>query len=243
MAHLTRRRAMTTIAGSAAALAFYETDLLGQAPIDFTPLQLNRNGQRNVNPAVSRLDQHEDQLLDDLLGGNANAERRDLGTLNNDFTNLIRNPGVAGNTGMLRQDALVCQNQINQVLQRGDFGWRGIQPCIKQIDFFVGHWYPCNDILEIGQCEFKIWRCLTTRPQPLLLSYYFQHLFYELHSICQFHQSPDPRFRQQKQALFSLGSAYSSHLQTADFRACRFDFQRFTTATSLFFRRYYPQWC
>lgn len=243
MAQVTRRRAITTLAGTGTALAFHVSESPAQAPIDFTPLKLNRNGQQNVNQSVSRLDQHEDDLLDDLLSGNTNGEAQDLRTLNGDFQNLMQNPGIQGNANGLRQEAQMCQNKINIILRNRQFGWGSIQPCIKQIDFFVGHWYPCNDILEIGKCEFKIWDCLTKRPEPFLLSYYFQHLFYEMHSICQFHQSSDARFFRQKQQLFNLGGAYSRHLQTRDYRSCRTDFQQFTTATSLFFRRYYPQWC
>lgn len=244
VSRLSRRSAMTSLAGLGAATFLPCQDLLAQGPIDFTPLQLNSDGQGLVNSTVSKLDQHEDELLDHLLSGDTQGEQSDLGILQNDFTTISVNPGIQiSDQNIFQQELFGCRNSITLILQSGNFGWGSLQPCIKKIDFFVGHWYPCNDILEISACEYKIWHCLNRQPNPLLLHYYFQHLTYELVAICTYHGSSSSRFLAHRDQLFALGQRYSSDLQTQNYSACRTDFQRFTTATSLFFRRHYPQWC
>ncbi len=238
---MTRRSALATAAGTCAATFAIENDLLAGAQIDFTPLQLNSNGRQQVDSRVSVLDKHEDEMLDHLLTGNTQAEKLDLNHLNADFSSLVQNPGrpVNFNQQNFQSEAVGCQRLIQLILQRQSFGWNSVSPCVKLIDFFVGHWYPCNDIVEIGVCENKIWNCLNGQFNANIVKFYTQHMIYELNGLCQFHTSPNPLFAQQRQQLFGLCQQFMGNIGGAQRRQ---SFMRFTTATSLFCRKYYPQW-
>ena len=251
MSKVNRRNVLvaTAAAGALSVLPCSTSDLLAQGPIQFKQLQLNSGGQARLSRAVTGLDKHEDQLLDDLLSGNQQNEIRDLNDLSNDFTNLMNNPGntmqFAGfNQGEFQRDVQSIQRSINLTRNNRNFGWGGIQGVVKNIDFFVGHWYPCNDIQEIGVIEAKVWRELNApRPRAKLLNYYFQHMVYEMEAVFQFHRARNARFNQQQQQLFGLCRTYSNDLGIGNLAALKFDFQKVTTATDLFFRHHYPQWC
>lgn len=241
----TRRDMLRTMASLGAVAAFPASDLLAQnVQPQFVPVQLNAGGRGLLNPAVSALDQHEDDLLDDLLGGNAANEQRDLQALDQDFNGLLQNPGnpVGFQRDPFRREVTQVRITITNILQTRNFNEQPIFTCIPLIDTFVGHWYPCNDILEISTCETKIWNCFQGRVNPLVLSFYTQHLMFEMNSLIQFHVARGEFPRHSGQLLGLLGNVRIM-IQQRRFDACRTEFMRFTMATDLVFRRYYPQWC
>lgn len=242
---LTRRDMLTATLGTGAALALPGADLLAQPNLQFTQLGLNNNGRRMLNPAVTALDQHEDQLLDDLLNNNMNRMPNDLDVLGNDFQGLMRNPGnpIGFQAAPFRQQVQQNINVIVTLRRAGLFGRRTIMDVVVTIDNFVGCWYPCNDILEIGVCEAKIWNCLHGRPNWLAIELYTIHMRNEIQSIFRYHPARVVAFQQESVQLLNMVTGFEQQFVQRNFIAGRQRFVQFSVATSLFFRKYYPQWC
>ncbi|MEZ6141302.1 MAG: hypothetical protein R3B84_12095 [Zavarzinella sp.] len=246
MSAFTRRGLFATCAGAAtAALTLETSELFAQNKLDFVPLQLNRQGQGQLNQQVTAMDQHEDQLLDDLLAGNQNNEIRDLGDINNDLTGIQRNPGLQlGNQqNIFGQEAQQIQVQINLMTRQRMCQRRNIFGCVRMVDFFVGHWYPCNDILEIGTCESKIWNyCNLRRPNFMAIEFYLEHLRYEMMSMFQYHRC-NGRFLEHSTQLVTMVTRVERCASFQMVTECRTEMMRLSMATDIMYRKYYPQWC
>lgn len=247
MATMNRRQMLATVAGTGAVLAIPGSELFAQQNnLQFVPLQLNRAGQGLVNQNVSTLGQHEDDLLGDLLGGNQQREIRDLGAIQRDFQGIQQAPGIQ--LGQLDQRAFgqeITQitNQVTVVVRQRRFLRGIIFRVVKMIDTFVSHWYPCNDILQIGHCENQIWKlCQARRPDFTAIEYYTEHLRYEVGSLFNFHRGGG-QFPGQSRQLMGVLTQFEQTIIQQNVQQCRNQMMRFSMASDLLCRKYYPQWC
>jgi hypothetical protein len=243
MSSISRRSMLKSACGIGALLALPAAELFAQTEPRFVPLRLNGRGQAQLNGRVSALDTHEDQLLDDLLGSNVNGERRDLGIIDDDINQLIANPGnpININPSDFRREGLRIHDQIGIVLG-ASLSRQSIFGVVQMIDFFVGHWYPCNDIVEIGTCEQKIWSSFGGGGNLQIVEFYSVHMRYEMESIFRFH-GRGGAFGRQTAGLIGVLDRVTGLARRGDFGACQAEYMRLTMATDLVFRKYYPDWC
>ncbi|VTS04338.1 hypothetical protein [Tuwongella immobilis] len=245
MTLMNRREMLTSAAGLTAVLTLPVDRLLAQGQLQYTPLELNQQGQQLLDPNVSNLDDHEENALNDLFNGNQNQEANDFRDLDQDINAILGNPGnpVGFNRDPFLQEGRGCQERIRFCLRMRDFRETTVMTVVQLIDSFVGHWYPCNDILEINHCETKIWNLLQDpRPDPRMLNVYLFHMQWELDSMFRYHRS-NGMFQQHTTALLGLCGTLRQSVVARNFQGCRTDFVRFTVATSMVYKRYYPQWC
>jgi len=243
MGSINRRSMLKMSCGIGALLTVPAAELFAQVDPRFVPLRLNGQGRSQLNRQVSALDQHEDQLLDDLLVGNENSERRDLQGIDDDVNRLIANPGNAINfdQGGFQREGTRIHNQIN-ILLGASLSPQNIFGVVQMIDFFVGHWYPCNDIVEISTCEQKIWNSFGGGGNLRSVEFYSVHMRYEMESIFRFH-GRGGAFGQQTAGLIGVLDRVTGLARRGDPVACQAEYLRLTMATDLVFRKYYPDWC
>lgn len=243
MRPINRRDMLKSTCGIGALLALPAGELLAQGQqFRFTQLRLGGQGQAQLNPLVSAMDSHEDRLIDDLLGNDQNGERQDLGSIDQDIDGLLNNPGNAINLdqGAFRQDGMIIHDRIGRTLD-GGLDQRVIFGVVQLIDFFVGHWYPCNDIYEVSVCEQKVWNSINAGNLHVA-EFYCCHMQFEMDAMFRFHRRRGDFVRQTNGLLGVLGRVQGMARQN-DARGCRQEFMRFTMATDLIYRRHYPEWC
>ena len=246
MSRITRRDWLKTTCAAGAAATLPAFDLFGsQQDFRFQPLQLSPQAMSQLNPQVSALDQHEDQALEALLNPNFQGEQAALQSVDRDLERLLADPGqpVGFDPGAFRQEITQIHNTIVPVFG-GGIRQTTVITIIRRIDSFVGHWYPVNDLYEIGICERKIWNMLQSPfPNCGLIGLYCQHIRFELDALFRFHPCRFGGFGSQCGQLLSVVQRVERHCQVRQIQECRLDFMRFSMATDLFCHKYYPQWC
>ena len=249
MTVLTRRQAAAAVGGLGLSAALPALAPANQGADPFRRLQLGRGGTALLNPRVSHLDASEDALLDSLLGTGGRVEP--VGTLTAiraDAEALLADPGrdfAAADRPVFRQEldgVLRLNAQYVGQCRTGRLTVPlGLRLC-RAIDWFVGRWYPCNDLHEVGVCEAAVWAELTGRGCNLpRVDAYFTHVGYELQSLVRYHPCGGG-FAAHSRALLQLEDRCQGLAQRRDLAGCRAEFGRFTTACDVFARRYYPQW-
>lgn len=244
MRTINRRALLKSACGLGALLTLPAAELLAQGQsFRFAPLRLNGQGRAQLDQRVSALDSHEDRLIDDLLGNNMNAERQDLQSIDNDINSLLNNPGNAYNLnqGAFGQDGRVIHDRIGGMLGGGGFSQQSIFGVIQLVDFFVGHWYPCNDVYEISICEQKIWNSIGAGNFQVA-DFYCTHMQFEMQAMFRFHRRQGA-FVQQTNDLMGVLNRVQGLGRQGNYGACRTEFMRFTMATELIYQRHYPEWC
>jgi len=229
--------------GIGALLALPAGELLAQGQqFRFSPLRLNGQGRAQLNPLALTMDSHEDRLIDDLLGNNQNGERQDLRTIDQDIDALLNNPGNAINLDprSFRQDGSIIHDRIGQALN-GGLNQQVIFGVVQMIDFFVGHWYPCNDIYEVSVCEQKIWNSINAGNLQVA-EFYCSHMQFEMQSMFRFHRRQGA-FMQQTNGLLDVLRSVQGMARQNNPQGCQQEFMRFTMVTDLVYQRHYPEWC
>jgi hypothetical protein len=248
MTRLTRRQAAVAVGGLGLTAAL--PALAPAQPADpFRQLQLGRGGTALLNPRVSHLDETEDALLDSLLGTGGRTDP--VGTLTSiqaDAQGLLADPGrdfAAADRPVYRQELEGVLGLCGHYVVKCRTGRLpvplGLRLC-KAIDWFVGRWYPCNDLYEVGVCEGSVWAELTGRGCNFQrVDAYFVHVGYELQSLVRYHPCGGG-FATHSRALLQLEDRCQELARQQNLQACRGEFTRFATACDAFARRYYPQW-
>lgn len=255
MTLLNRRQAAVTLGGLGLTVAL-PTTADAQPANGFSPFRLGPAGIAQLNPMVSRLDTNEDQLLDSLLGTDAvNRAGRTVpvGTLTaiqQDTQGLLAGPPPLA---MPPSDFPAYRNDLQGILQldthlirqcRG--GWLtmpvGLQ-LVRAIDQFVGRWYPCNNLCDIGRHHTALHGDLCGHSCDLQrVGLFCHHVGFELESLVRYHPCGG-RFRSHAQALLLLDQQVQMCARHREHHQCRGEFERFNAALTAFTRRYYSQWC
>ncbi len=244
MTSLTRRGFLKTSGALGALLFLPASKLMAQQNLQFTPLQLNGGGRRQLDPRLHALEQHEEHLLDDLLATDFRAEDRDLRLLDRDIDGLIAQPGNPYNYAAqdFRFEAGRVHDRLYDAYHGQHYDQGAIFGCVNSLDSFVTHWYPCHSIHGIGQCQRTVWNCLSSPRGCRRAALYCHHIRCDLDAFFRFHRVGGG-FGPHTGQLLNVFDQAVVGIRRGQFRTARVGFQRFTMATDLIFRKYYPRWC
>lgn len=255
MTTLTRRQATAALGGLGLAAALPAAASAHNTAPGFSPFRLGPGGTAQLNPLVTRLDASEDQLLDTLLGTGGGPAGRTfpVGTLTaiqQDAQGLLAAPPPPA---VPPSDLPAYRNDLQGILQldaqlvrQCRVGWIalpvGLQ-LVKAIDLFVGRWYPCNNLCDIGRHHVALHGDLCGHHCDLpRVGLVCQHVGFELEALVRYHPCGG-RFPLHAQALLQLDQQVQAYSRRHDHHRCRGEFERFNAALVTFTRRYYPQWC
>lgn len=249
---LSRRSAIKSFGIGVGAAAVGGTATAGwQRPAGgYAQLQLNANGRRQLVPQVEQLDDHEEHALEHFdAGGRSLLD--DLRQIEGDATGLRQNPGfdlAPSQRGGFRNECeqlLQLDLSLCRVLRTGRRCGQGqFDGFIRCIDFFVSHWYPCNELLEISHCQARIWHFLSL---PVVnwtaIMAYSHHVDYEFQGMFQYHAASHAQFGSLSARLLSSEQTVFDAARGRNLALCRSHFVRFSQETTEFCGRFYRQWC